>query len=42
MAITGDTQHETKMETRTEHGVHTWERWSTVPLAILALLYLGL
>lgn len=42
MAITGGTQHETKMETRTEHGVHTWERWSTVPLAILALAYLGL
>ena len=29
-------------ETRTEHAVHTWERWSTIPLAILALLYLGL
>ena len=29
-------------ETKTEHAVHVWERWSTVPLAILALLYLGL
>ena len=29
-------------ETKTEHAVHTWERWSTLPLAILALLYLGL
>ena len=28
-------------ETKTEHAVHVWERWSTVPLAILALLYLG-
>ncbi len=38
MAITGGTQEETK----TEHAVHVWERWSTAPLAILALLYLGL
>lgn len=38
MAITGGTQQETK----TEHAVHVWERWSTAPLAILALLYLGL
>ena len=29
-------------ETKTEHAVHTWERWSTIPLAILALLYLAL
>jgi voltage-gated potassium channel len=29
-------------ETRAEHAVHVWERWSTIPLAILALLYLGL
>jgi voltage-gated potassium channel len=29
-------------ETKAEHAVHTWERWSTIPLAILALLYLGL
>jgi len=29
-------------ETKTEHAVHTWERWSTIPLAILALLYLGI
>ena len=29
-------------ETKTEHAVHVWERWSTVPLAILALVYLGL
>lgn len=29
-------------ETKAEHAVHVWERWSTVPLAILALLYLGL
>jgi voltage-gated potassium channel len=42
MAITGDNQHETKMETRTEHAVEVWERWSTIPLAILAILYLVL
>lgn len=29
-------------ETKAEHAVHTWERWSTIPLAILALLYLAL
>lgn len=29
-------------ETKTEHAVHVWERWSTIPLAILALMYLGL
>ncbi len=29
-------------ETKTEHAVQTWERWSTIPLAILALLYLAL
>jgi len=29
-------------ETRAEHAVHVWERWSTIPLAILALLYLAL
>lgn len=29
-------------ETRTEHAVHVWERWSTAPLAILAILYLVL
>jgi voltage-gated potassium channel len=29
-------------ETKTEHAVHVWERWSTIPLAILALLYLAL
>ena len=42
MAITGGTALSTQQETRTEHAVHVWERWSTVPLAILALLYLGL
>jgi voltage-gated potassium channel len=42
MAITGDKHHETKMETRTEHAVEVWERWSTIPLAILAILYLVL
>ena len=42
MAITGDNHHETKMETRTEHAVEVWERWSTIPLAILAILYLVL
>jgi voltage-gated potassium channel len=42
MAITGDTALGAQQETRTEHAVHVWERWSTVPLAILALLYLGL
>ena len=31
-----------ELETKTEHAVQVWERWSTVPLAILALLYLGL
>jgi voltage-gated potassium channel len=29
-------------ETKTEHAVHVWERWSTIPLAILAFVYLGL
>ena len=29
-------------ETKAEHAVHFWERWSTIPLAILALLYLAL
>jgi voltage-gated potassium channel len=42
MAITGDTTPSSQQETRTEHAVHVWERWSTIPLAILALLYLGL
>jgi voltage-gated potassium channel len=42
MAITGDTTPNAQQETKTEHAVHVWERWSTVPLAILALLYLGL
>ena len=46
METTGDTspdaQLETQQETKTEHAVHVWERWSTAPLAILALLYLGL
>ena len=42
MAITGDTTPDTQQETKTEHAVHVWERWSTVPLAILAVLYLGL
>jgi voltage-gated potassium channel len=31
-----------EIETKTEHAVQVWERWSTLPLAILALLYLGL
>lgn len=42
MAFTGGTALSAQQETRTEHAVHVWERWSTVPLAILALLYLGL
>jgi len=29
-------------ETRAEHAVHAWERWSTIPLAVLAFVYLGL
>ena len=29
-------------ETKAEHAVHVWEKWSTIPLAILAFLYLGL
>jgi len=29
-------------ETKAEQAVHTWERWSTIPLAVLALVYLGL
>jgi len=29
-------------ETRAEHAVHVWERWSTIPLAVLAFVYLGL
>jgi voltage-gated potassium channel len=35
-------EHEQEHETKAEHAVHVWERWSTIPLAILALLYLGL
>jgi voltage-gated potassium channel len=42
MAITGDTTPDAQQETKTEHAVHTWERWSTAPLAILAILYLVL
>ena len=42
MAITGDTTPDMQQETKTEHAVHVWERWSTVPLAILAILYLVL
>ncbi len=29
-------------ETKAEQTVHAWERWSTIPLAILALVYLVL
>jgi voltage-gated potassium channel len=29
-------------ETKAEQAVHTWERWSTIPLAVLALVYLAL
>ena len=29
-------------ETRVEHAVHIWERWSSLPLAVLALVYLAL
>jgi voltage-gated potassium channel len=29
-------------ETPLEHRVHVWERWSTIPLAILAVVYLAL
>ena len=29
-------------ETKAEQAVHTWERWSTIPLAVLAFVYLGL
>jgi voltage-gated potassium channel len=29
-------------ETKAEHAVHVWERWSTIPLAVLAVVYLGL
>jgi voltage-gated potassium channel len=32
----------TENETKAEHAVHVWERWSTIPLAVLALVYLGL
>ena len=42
MALTGETNSDTQQETKAEHAVHVWERWSTVPLAILALAYLGL
>lgn len=37
-----DFLNEGETETRAEHAVHTWERWSTIPLAVLALLYLAL
>lgn len=30
------------IETPTEHGVRAWEKWSTIPLAVLALVYLAL
>ena len=42
MALTGETKDENAQETKTEHAVHVWERWSTAPLAILAILYLVL
>jgi voltage-gated potassium channel len=42
MASTGDTTLDNHQETKTEHAVQTWERWSTVPLAMLAILYLVL
>jgi len=29
-------------ETKAEHAIGVWERWSTIPLAVLALVYLGL
>jgi voltage-gated potassium channel len=29
-------------ETKAAQAVHTWERWSTIPLAVLALVYLAL
>jgi voltage-gated potassium channel len=29
-------------ETKAEQAVQVWERWSTIPLAILAVVYLGL
>ena len=32
----------TENETKAEHAVHVWERWSTIPLAVLAVVYLGL
>ena len=32
----------TEKETKAEHAVHAWERWSTIPLAVLAVVYLGL
>ena len=38
-AATQDEQH---TETRVEHAVHSWERWSSLPLAALALVYLAL
>ena len=40
--LSGKDINEFENETKTEHAVHVWERWSTVPLAVLALLYLGL
>lgn len=42
MATIGDNTQNAEQETKTEHAVHVWERWSTVPLAILAILYLVL
>jgi voltage-gated potassium channel len=35
-------QPEPENESRVEHGVRSWERWSTLPLAVLAFVYLGL
>jgi voltage-gated potassium channel len=32
----------TENETKAEHAVHVWERWSTIPLAVLAVVYLAL
>jgi voltage-gated potassium channel len=40
--LVGQDSIEFAHETKAEHAVHVWERWSTIPLAILALLYLAL
>ena len=40
--LSGIEPEDLENETKVEHAVHVWERWSAIPLAILAVIYLGL